>query len=139
MNNTLLKALGFDDQDPQVINAQKDARSLSDTILQLVRRRKHLGIKQKALAEKMGTSQSTVSEFERLGGNPTMFTLQRYARAVDAELVVKIKARNATYHETQGWVDFKVLIGDIPPRRHVSVRNEPWRSEQLSGIVVRSA
>lgn len=51
MNTTLLNALGFDDKDPQVINAQKDARTLSGTIMQLVRRRKHLGIKQKALAK----------------------------------------------------------------------------------------
>ncbi len=138
MNNTLLSALGFDEKDPQVINAQKDARSLSDTILQLVRRRKHLGIKQKALAKAMGTSQSTVSEFERLGGNPTMFTLQRYARAVDAELIVKIKARNATYHETQGWVEFKVHSGGLPARRHV-VRTEPWSPEQLTQGVVESA
>lgn len=138
MNSTLLNALGFDDKDPQVINAQKDARTLSETILQLVRRRNHLGIKQKALAKMMGTSQSTVSEFERLGGNPTMFTLQRYARAVDAELVVRIKARNAVYHETDGWVDFKVHTGGLPARRRLS-RLEPWSSEQMEKVLVESA
>lgn len=81
----------------------------------------------------MGTSQSTVSEFERLGGNPTMFTLQRYARAVDAELVVKIKARNAVYHETDGWVDFKVHTGGVQARRHIP-RLEPWSLEQIARV-----
>ncbi|WP_371875913.1 helix-turn-helix domain-containing protein [Pseudarthrobacter sp. SSS035] len=50
----------------------------------------------------MGTSQSTVSEFERLGGNPTLFTLQRYARSVDAELVIQVKARKSRCHQPEG-------------------------------------
>lgn len=59
-------------------------RTLTKTILQLVKRRRHLKITRNQLAKIMGTSQSAVSEFERLGGNPTLFTLQRYARSVDA-------------------------------------------------------
>jgi transcriptional regulator with XRE-family HTH domain len=134
----LLEALGISVDDPKVVQAQRDAHSLTETILQLVRRRKHLNIKQKDLAKIMGTSQSTVSEFEKLGGNPTLFTLQRYARAVDAELVVHVKARNGRYHQTQGWTDFKVHTGEkIPPHSHVA--SEPWTSEQLEQGRMRSA
>ncbi|WP_371706654.1 helix-turn-helix domain-containing protein [Pseudarthrobacter sp. NIBRBAC000502771] len=86
----------------------------------------------------MGTSQSTVSEFERLGGNPTLFTLQRYARAVDAELVVHVKARNSRYHQTQGWTDFKVHSGGSV-RQRSSFAPEPWTSEQLEQGRMQSA
>lgn len=92
----LFKELGIDAEDSQVAHAKKDAGALTETILQLVKRRKHLKITQNQLAKIMGTSQSTVSEFERLGGNPTLFTLQRYARSVDAELVVEVKDRNSS-------------------------------------------
>lgn len=134
----LLEALGISVENPEVVQAQRDARTLTDTILQLVRRRKHLKIKQKDLAKMMGTSQSTVSEFERLGGNPTLFTLQRYARAVDAELIVHVRARNGRYHQTQGWTDFKVHSGGSVPKRS-GFAPEPWTSEQLEEGRMQSA
>ncbi|MEJ1195179.1 helix-turn-helix domain-containing protein [Pseudarthrobacter sp. CCNWLW207] len=134
----LLEALGVNVDDPKVIEARKDAHTLTETILQLVRRRKHLKLKQKELAKIMGTSQSTVSEFEKLGGNPTLFTLQRYARAVDAELVVQVKARNGRYHQTQGWTDFKVHTGGNVRLGNAPIP-EPWTSEQLERGRVNSA
>lgn len=134
----LFEELGIDAEDPQIVHAKKDARTLTETILQLVKRRKHLKIKQKQLAKIMGTSQSTVSEFERLGGNPTLFTLQRYARSVDAELVVQVKARNSRYHQTDGWTDFRVHTGGAV-RRNVVTPLEPWTKEQLQEGLVRGA
>lgn len=73
-------------------DALQDAELRSDLLESLVARRHELGLKQKQLAEKMETGQSTVSEFESGGSDPYFSTLQRYARAVDAQIVVRLKA-----------------------------------------------
>ena len=73
--------------------ALADAELRTQLREQLIARRKELGLKQKQVATAMETTQSTISEFERAGGDPYLSTLQRYARAVGAE--IEISVRNA--------------------------------------------
>jgi DNA-binding XRE family transcriptional regulator len=71
---------------PEFRNAYEDAQHLQAVMDALVSRRKLLGLTQKQVADKMGVTQSTVSQFETEIGDPLISTLQRYARAVDAEI-----------------------------------------------------
>ena len=48
----------------------------------LVAARERHELSQEAVAERMGVSQSAVSQFERADSNPTLATLRRYAVAV---------------------------------------------------------
>ena len=56
----------------------------------LVRHRKKHNLTQATVAERMGVSQPTVSEFERYDANPTLSTIRRYALAVGVRLVDRV-------------------------------------------------
>ncbi len=58
-------------------------------VLELVMLRRAFGLSQSDLAKRMSVSQATLSEFES-GGGTKLSTLQRYARAVGAKLVVVV-------------------------------------------------
>ncbi|MFE1149165.1 helix-turn-helix domain-containing protein [Streptomyces albidoflavus] len=58
-------------------------RALTDELLPRCR------ITQKQVARAMETSQSAVSDFERLGGDPRLSTIMRYARAVGMAVAMK--------------------------------------------------
>ena len=73
-------------RDPAFRTAFEDAEDLHRALDSLVALRKALGLSQKAVAERMGVRQPTVSGFETEGSDPRVSTLQRYARAVDARL-----------------------------------------------------
>ena len=83
--------LGLDREDPEIATAVEDFDELADFILMLVKTRKDRKISQKQIAAAMGTTQSVVSSIERIGGNPTIRTLQRYARALDLRVVLAIE------------------------------------------------
>lgn len=73
-------------QDPQFREAYEDAETLASLRDSLVSVRKAQRISQKEVARRMGVGQSTVSEFETSANDPRISTLQRYARAVTAQL-----------------------------------------------------
>lgn len=77
-------------QNPAIRAAYEDARTRNDLIDALVRRRRMLGFDQTQVARTMGVGQPTVSGFETEGSDPTLSTLQRYARAVDASICVEV-------------------------------------------------
>lgn len=83
-----LSELGLDPAAPDVINSIADAEAHARIIETLVRLRRDQDLTQREVAERMETTQSRVSSFERLGGDPRLSTLFRYARAVDARLRV---------------------------------------------------
>lgn len=84
----ILRALGIDPSDPEVIAAQDDFNEFADLISALVQRRKALGLTQKDVAELMGTKQSAISTIESSSANPTIQRLQRYARALGLKLTL---------------------------------------------------
>lgn len=86
MTEGLLALLGFDEDDPRVAAAREDAQALSNLVETLVLARHDCGLTQKAVALEMETTQSTISNFERIGGDPKFSTLLRYARAIGARI-----------------------------------------------------
>ncbi|MER6396363.1 helix-turn-helix domain-containing protein [Kitasatospora sp. NPDC059973] len=86
MAPTLHDLLDLDPDDPRVAASLADAQAYAELVETLVVARKKRGLTQRDVADLMGTSQSTISEFERVGGDARYSTLQRYARAVDARL-----------------------------------------------------
>lgn len=52
----------------------------------LISRRRSLEMTQSELAEVMGITQSAVSQFESLGGNPRLMTIIAYAQALNLKL-----------------------------------------------------
>lgn len=78
--------LGIDPDDPEIAAATEDAEAYAELIEALVVLRKRRGLTQQQVAARMETTQSTISDFERVGGDARYSTLQRYARAVGARL-----------------------------------------------------
>lgn len=77
-------------RNPAIRAAYEDSRTRNGLIDALVRRRRFLGLSQTAVAKAMGVGQPTVSGFETEGSDPRLSTLQRYARAVHATIVVEV-------------------------------------------------
>lgn len=92
--------------DPGFAQALADATVRSALRHALVAQRKAAGLTQKQVAAAMETTQSAVSDVERGGVDPHLSTLQRYARAVGATVVVRVnlpgQAANAA---PSSWLD----------------------------------
>lgn len=113
---TAFELLGLDPADMEVIEANEDFDDLADFVRTLVQIRKEKGIKQKDLAKAMGTSQSVVSDLERVGGNPTVRSLQRYVRALGCRLGLRVR------HEF-GWQDAATFHAAKSPIAVSNARN----------------
>lgn len=129
MSSELFALLGADPSAPDLQQAKEDAHLRAELITQLVKRRKHLGLTQKDLAKRLQTSQSVVSDIERIGGNPTMMTLQRYARGVNAELRASVRAKGFVYHSNDGWLELKTY--SAPIHRTPTNSLPSWGKEEL--------
>lgn len=77
--------------DPHARAIEQDMDQREALIEDLVQRRKSLHLTQTAVASSMSVRQSTISEFENEAGDPRLSTLQRYARAVDACVSVRLR------------------------------------------------
>lgn len=86
MSSRLLESLGFDKDDPKVRAVREDAAVLANLIETLVRARLERKLTQEHVAAAMDTTQSAVSNFERVGGDPKLSTILRYARAIGARV-----------------------------------------------------
>lgn len=122
----LLSELGFDPDDQHVVETREDVVALMDLVYRLVELRKEAGLTQAQVAARMGTTQSAVSDFERLGGDPRQSTIQRYARAVDARLELGLRRRATSGDWLHEW------ITDAEPVTHVSLSgpSSTWRRLQ---------
>lgn len=67
-----------------------DAQTRSRLVDLLVKLRNRRGLTQRAVADKMGVKQPTISGFETEGSDPRLSTLLRYARSVDATLWITV-------------------------------------------------
>lgn len=67
---------------PEMVAIGEDTDHFFDFIEEARELRRKSGATQKDMAERMETTQSCVSDFEKLGGDPRIHTIQRYARAM---------------------------------------------------------
>lgn len=67
------------DQDRLALDLAREGQTL---LVRLIEARKKAGLSQEQVAERLGLSQATISAFERLGNDPHLSTVRRYARAV---------------------------------------------------------
>lgn len=123
----LLSDLGFDIDDPKVAAALEDSELHARLVATLVRLRDDRDLKQDEVAKRMGTTQSRVSSFERLGGDPRLSTVLRYARAVDSKVkfVVQAAPRGWDLAETRTMreqKDGKRAVAGAPPGEWETVR-----------------
>lgn len=86
----LMKSLGHDSNHPDAVAAGEDFTNFEDFIVLLYEKRRAAGLTQTAVAKIMGTHQSVISDFERMGGNPTIDTMQSYARAIGYRVLLEL-------------------------------------------------
>ncbi|WP_169953777.1 helix-turn-helix domain-containing protein [Microbispora sp. H11081] len=86
MDPHIADLLGIDLDDPAERREADAIERDMDLIETLVQIRKEQGLTQADVAERMGRSQPAVSDFERLGGDPHLSTIRRYALAIGAEV-----------------------------------------------------
>ena len=60
---------------------------------QLIEARSRAGLTQAEVAERMGTSQSTVARLESGGAKPSLSTLKRFAKATGARVRITLEAK----------------------------------------------
>ncbi|MFB4277644.1 helix-turn-helix domain-containing protein [Nonomuraea sp. MTCD27] len=92
MDPNVAELLGIDLADPDVQRENAAIDRDMRLVETLVAIRKQRGLTQAEVAERMGRSQPAVSDFERLGGDPHLSTIRRYALAVGAEVVHVVTA-----------------------------------------------
>ncbi|WP_027477091.1 helix-turn-helix domain-containing protein [Curvibacter gracilis] len=75
-------------------DAQAEYDALADEFevaRELIAARHRAGLTQAEVAKRMGTSQSTVARLESGGRQPSMQTVQRYAKALGCRAVIKLE------------------------------------------------
>lgn len=114
MDDHLAALLGIDPDDPDAKRAKEDAEALMQLIQTLVAHRKSSKLTQKTVAADMETTQSAVSEFERLGGDPRLSTIMRYARAVGLKIYVKAHTDQEAAQPSSSWTQVAETEERIP-------------------------
>lgn len=100
----------------EFLDALEDAEQRERFIKVLVQIRKDAGLRQQDVAEAMGVGQSTLSQFEN-AVDPRLSTVQRYARAVGAEVHFFASRRSV---KAKAWL----VSDDVQPRR-IGTWDEP--------------
>jgi transcriptional regulator with XRE-family HTH domain len=90
----LFRDLGFDENSTEVRRAREEAAIYAQSIAGLVAARKGEKLSQAQVAERMGTTQSAVSEIEAGRKDVRLSTLIRYAQAVQRTLGVTMASRD---------------------------------------------
>ncbi len=100
MDQHIAELLGLDVTDPETVALSRATAEDSDLIERLVQVRRDRGLTQQDVAERMGRSQPNVSAFERVGGDPHLSTIRRYAVAVGAQVrwQVVLDGESTTVH-----------------------------------------
>jgi ribosome-binding protein aMBF1 (putative translation factor) len=81
--------------EPGAAEAYESARIAHELGRSVRELRERLGWSQSRLAQAAGMTQSAVARFEAGGTVPTLPVLERLARALDADLTVDLRPRNA--------------------------------------------
>ena len=102
MSHDLLHALGLDPEDPKMAEAIADAELLGNLMDALVERRLALGLTLNEMdvrlgwvTARLGWVTAQAADFERMGGDPTVSQVQRYARALGLRLELTLAGETA--------------------------------------------
>ena len=96
-------------KEPRFAAEYEDARELTALIRRLTALRKRSSLTQLEVAERMGTTQSAVSDFENGEHDPQFSTIQRYARALGMRIHPDVIDR----------LPFEVTVHDLVTQIHV--------------------
>ena len=77
--------------DPEFAAAYEDAAARAQLVARLLEIRTGNGVSQRALAQRMGTKQSAISDLEGGTSDPRLSTVQRWARANGMVLTVALR------------------------------------------------
>ena len=77
-------------KDHQISQAYKKLGTEFELIQLIIERRLKQGLTQAELAKKLNTKQSAISRLEREDYNPSLFFLNRLAKALDAKLYISL-------------------------------------------------
>lgn len=86
----LAELLGIDMTDPVHQHARRLAEMHSQLIYDLVALRQRKGLSRREVAQRCGWKRSRVADFERIGGDPWLSSISRYALAVGADITVTV-------------------------------------------------
>ncbi|SDC98760.1 helix-turn-helix domain-containing protein [Streptomyces prasinopilosus] len=117
MDEHLAGLLGLDLNDARTSAAASDTDAVMMLVETLVRHRKACRITQKQVAQAMETTQSAVSDFERLGGDPRLSTIMRYARAVGMAVATKAHVVDDPELSTPSWEPLAHSAEPVPVAR----------------------
>src|SRR6478735_3226380 len=114
MDEHLAGLLGLDLDDAQTSAAASDVDAVMMLVETLVKHRKACRITQKQVAQTMETTQSAVSDLERLGGDPRLSTLLRYARAVGMAVAIRPHVVDEPAVSTDSWEPLAQSAETVP-------------------------
>ncbi len=80
------------ENDPQYARAYADMEDEFQFARELIQARIRAGLTQHQIAEKMGTTQSTVARLESGGSVPSLRSLHRYAQATGSKVRIVLEA-----------------------------------------------
>jgi DNA-binding XRE family transcriptional regulator len=117
----LAAELGMDRETP----SERLARELAEADINLIdclrRAREARGMSQKALGDKMGVSQATVSDFESGTSEPKLSTIRRYAHALEVLVVHSVRPHDFVPTDAFMWTSVTTSIPSMT--RSASVSN----------------
>lgn len=77
-------------KDPEFKKAWEESEVNYNLMIQLIKKRLERKLSQRALAKKVGTSQSVIARIEVMDANPSISLLKRIARALNTELRISL-------------------------------------------------
>ena len=80
------------DRDPEYAGAYADMENEFQFARELIKARIRAGLTQQQIAEKMGTTQSTVARLESGGTMPSLRSLHRYAEATGSKVRISLES-----------------------------------------------
>ncbi|MFA4052637.1 helix-turn-helix domain-containing protein [Mycobacteroides chelonae] len=147
----IARAAGVDTDSAEYRLATALAEADGDLLEQLVEARKAKGLTQQVVAERMRRDKSAVSNFERLGTDPHLSTIRRYAAAIgmmirhdvrDFDTEVSYSESTPILSEQGRTHRIDVVWPSVEAVVHLPRREESWTAPEvieLSGYQGRKA
>ncbi|WP_051033655.1 helix-turn-helix transcriptional regulator [Rhodococcus sp. JVH1] len=130
----LARDLGIDLDDPEEQLARDLAEADDNLLEDLVALRHRRGLKQQDIADAIGRHKSSVSNFERLGADPHMSTIRRYAAAVGARVRHIVEPVDGLEHTCDGTNFTEHVESELRPSEPTS----RWQRDAIASLVVKS-